>query len=101
MGERRLERELTPPIAREAARTSRGRGKIVWRGSSAFTAIGPREEKWDEVFVAEYPSMEHFFKMLRNPEYRENAVIHRQAAVADSRLIRIALAEPGEFFEAS
>jgi hypothetical protein len=35
--------------------------------------------------------------MLRDPVYRE-AVKHRQAAVADSRLIRLAPAIPGAVF---
>jgi uncharacterized protein (DUF1330 family) len=39
-------------------------------------------------FVAEYPSADAFIAMLRDPEYRA-AVIHRQAAVADSRLVRL------------
>lgn len=76
-------------------------GKIIWRGSGAFTAIGPQEEKWDEVFVAEYPSIDHFFGMLRNSGYQQKAVVHRQAAVEDSRLIRVSPLEPGEFFKAS
>jgi hypothetical protein len=35
--------------------------------------------------------------MLRDPDYRE-AVKHRQAAVSDSRLIRLAVSEGGEGF---
>jgi hypothetical protein len=35
--------------------------------------------------------------MLRDPEYR-TAVVHRQAAVADSRLIRCFPSEPGAAF---
>jgi hypothetical protein len=35
--------------------------------------------------------------MIRDPVYRE-AVKHRQAAVADSRLIRLAPATPGPLF---
>lgn len=67
-------------------------GKIAWRGNFEFNLIGPEDEQWDEVFIVEYPSMDAFIEMLRDPVYQE-AVKHRQAAVADSRLIRC---EPGE-----
>lgn len=72
-------------------------GRIVWRGRFDFTLIGPADERWDEVFVAEYPSADAFIEMLRDPVYRE-AVKHRQAAVEDSRLIRLAPAEVGTHF---
>ena len=59
--------------------------------------IGPPEERWDLAFIAEYPSVAAFVAMLRDPDYRL-AVRHRQAAVADSRLIRMAPAAPGASF---
>lgn len=59
--------------------------------------IGPADERWDAVFIAQYPSAEAFVAMLRNPEYRE-AVKHRQAAVEDSRLIRLAPSLAGPSF---
>lgn len=72
-------------------------GRIVWRGAFELTLIGPAEEKWDECFVAEYPSVAAFVAMIRDPAYRE-AVKHRQAAVLDSRLIRLAPAAAGKGF---
>ena len=68
---------------------SRVGGRIVWRGSFELTLVGPTDEKWDECFIAEYPSVAAFVEMIRDPVYRE-AVKHRQAAVLDSRLIRLA-----------
>ena len=59
--------------------------------------IGPSEEKWDECFIAQYPSVGAFVQMVRDPIYRE-AVKHRQAAVLDSRLIRMAHADAGTGF---
>jgi uncharacterized protein (DUF1330 family) len=50
--------------------------------------IGPEAEAWDIAFIAEYPSVDAFVAMVRDPVYRE-AVKHRQAAVADSRLVRM------------
>ncbi len=72
-------------------------GKIVWRGGFELTLIGPADERWDHAFVARYPSVAAFVEMIRDPLYRE-AVKHRQAAVEDSRLIRLGLAENGELF---
>jgi uncharacterized protein (DUF1330 family) len=76
---------------------SRLGGRIVWRGQFELTLIGPGEEKWDECFVAEYPSVLAFVEMIRDPVYRE-AVKHRQAAVLDSRLIRLDPAKTGTGF---
>jgi uncharacterized protein (DUF1330 family) len=64
-------------------------GKIIWRGRLEQTLIGPREEAWNICFVAEYPSVAAFAEMLRDPAYR-SAMEHRQAAIADSRLVRLA-----------
>ena len=72
-------------------------GRIVWRGGFELMLIGPGEEAWDECFIAEYPSVSAFVEMIRDPAYRE-AVKHRQAAVLDSRLIRMAPAEAGTGF---
>ncbi|MDR3465652.1 MAG: DUF1330 domain-containing protein [Xanthobacteraceae bacterium] len=72
-------------------------GKIIWRGDFQFMLIGPADERWDEVFIAQYPSADAFIEMLRDPVYRE-AVKHRQAAVDDSRLIRLSPAPTGEHF---
>ena len=72
-------------------------GRIVWRGGFELMLIGPTEEKWDECFIAEYPSVSAFVEMVRDPVYRE-AVKHRQAAVIDSRLIRMTPAETGTGF---
>jgi len=72
-------------------------GRIVWRGSFELTLIGPGDETWDECFIAEYPSVAAFVDMIRDPAYRE-AVKHRQAAVRDSRLIRLATADTGAGF---
>jgi uncharacterized protein (DUF1330 family) len=75
--------------ARESAPVfQRVGGKQHWLGRFELTVIGPSSERWDKVFIAEYPSGDAFVEMLRDPVYRE-AVKHRQAAVEDSRLIRL------------
>ncbi len=62
-------------------------GTIVWRGTPALTLIGPEDEAWDAAFVARYPTAAAFLEMVTDADYRR-AVVHRQAAVATSRLIR-------------
>jgi len=62
-------------------------GSIVWRGTMEAMVIGPADEHWDAMFIAEYPSSAAFMEMVTDPVYRQ-AVIHRQAAVETSRLIR-------------
>lgn len=82
-----------------AAPFARAGGRQAWLGRPQLTVIGPADEAWDLAFIAEYPSGEAFLGMLRDPEYRA-AVVHRQAAVADSRLIRCDARTPGAAFGA-
>jgi uncharacterized protein (DUF1330 family) len=72
-------------------------GRIVWRGRFELMLIGPADEIWDECFIAEYPSVAAFVEMIRDPVYRE-AVKHRQAAVLDSRLVRLSPSQSGSGF---
>lgn len=83
-------RESGPVLARVG-------GRQVWAGRPEMTLIGPSDEAWDLAFIAEYPSVDAFVDMLRDPEYRK-AVRHRQAAVADSRLVRMEPRAPGAMF---
>src|SRR6202158_232588 len=62
-------------------------GKIVWQGQFEWMLIGPAEgENWDHVFIAEYPAVEAFVEMIRDPVYRE-AVKHREAGGAWRRSV--------------
>lgn len=72
-------------------------GRIVWSGDFRLMLIGPEEERWDICFIAEYPSAAAFVEMVKDADYQK-AVIHRQAAVEDSRLIRMAPRPPGAGF---
>lgn len=62
-------------------------GRIIWTGSPELMLIGPQNETWDIAFIAEYPSGEAFVEMVKDEDYQK-AVVHRTAAVLDSRLIR-------------
>ena len=72
-------------------------GRIVWSGRPEAIVTGPPGEAWDLAFIAEYPSAAAFLEMVVDPGYREH-VKHRQAAVADSRLIRMEPLPVGEGF---
>ena len=87
---------------REYGRTSapifqRVGGRQVWAGRPEVVLTGPLAERWDLAFIAEYPNSLAFAEMIRDPEYKEH-VKHRQAAVEDSRLIRLLPITPGEKF---
>lgn len=72
-------------------------GRQVWVGRPDVVVTGPADEKWDLAFIAEYPGAAAFLEMVTDPDYRE-FVKHRQAAVLDSRLIRLKPLPPGQGF---
>lgn len=75
-------RTIQPVLARSG-------GQIAWAGAFEAMVTGPAEWEWDETFVMAYPDAAAFFSMLKDPDYAP-VVIHRQAAVATSRLVRFA-----------
>ncbi|MCR8826217.1 DUF1330 domain-containing protein [Pseudosulfitobacter koreensis] len=83
-------RESGPVVARLG-------GSILWRGKFQTTLIGPADEVWDACFIARYPDAKAFLAMVTDPDYKK-AVIHRQAAVLTSRLIRTSPAKGGATF---
>lgn len=72
-------------------------GQVIWRGQFQTTLIGPADEAWDAVFIARYPTAHAFLAMVTDPDY-QRAVVHRQAAVRTSRLIRCAPTGSGATF---
>nr|WP_272490736.1 DUF1330 domain-containing protein [Mesobacterium pallidum] len=72
-------------------------GSITWRGWPEAVLMGPASERWDLAFIARYPTAGAFFEMVTDPVYK-SAVVHRQAAVRSSRLIRNAPIAGGEGF---
>ncbi|MEM6310026.1 MAG: DUF1330 domain-containing protein [Pseudomonadota bacterium] len=72
-------------------------GSILWRGDFQTMLIGPKDEEWDACFIAFYPTASAFLAMVTDPEYQQ-AVVHRQAAVLTSRLIRTAPSDTGSAF---
>ena len=72
-------------------------GRIVWSADFELNLIGPENERWDIVFIAEYPSADAFVEMIKDEAYQE-AVVHRTSAVQDSRLVRMTPKSAGEAF---
>ena len=47
--------------------------KLIWKGNVHTTLIGNSEMQPHIVFLVEYPSVNHFFEMVLNPEYQKIA----------------------------
>jgi len=62
------------------------RARPVFRAEAGVSLIGPKEARWDEVLLVEYPSRGVIEGMIASPEY-QSAMIHRIAALEDARLI--------------
>ena len=82
-------RTIAPHLARLGSRQ-------VWAGAPQVMVTGPSSEAWDLAFIVEYPGSQAFIDMVRDPDYRENVVPHRTAAVADSRLLRLRPLDPDD-----
>ena len=61
-------------------------GRIVFAAEPEASVIGPEESEWDLVVAVEYPSRQAFLRMATDPDYLKSHA-HREAALADSRLI--------------
>ena len=48
-------------------------GKLIWKGQVQNTIIGNSELQPHIVFLVEYPTVNHFFSMITNPEYQKIA----------------------------
>jgi uncharacterized protein (DUF1330 family) len=81
----RYGREAGPYLAKVGGRMLNG-------AVARHVVIGP-EEEWDMVLLVEYPSAQRFLEMASDPGYLE-AHAHRDAALADSRLIATSLIGP-------
>ncbi len=69
-------------------------GRLLIATAAQQTFIGPAEREWDLVLMVEYPSRAAFLQMATDPEYLEIHQ-HRDAALADSRLIVCEQVTPG------
>jgi uncharacterized protein (DUF1330 family) len=70
-------------------------GRLLMAVQPQQSVIGPPDGEWDLVLLVEYPSRAKFLEMATNQEYlKEHA--HREAALADSRLIASAHLDPAQ-----
>jgi uncharacterized protein (DUF1330 family) len=58
----------------------------VFRAEAGVNLLGPKEARWDEILLVEYPSRGTIEGMIASPEY-QSAMVHRPAALEDARLI--------------
>ena len=63
-------------------------GEVRWAGEALLSVIAPEDEAWDEVLLVQYPSRAAFLQMIALPDYQA-ALVHRRAAVRDSRLVAL------------
>jgi uncharacterized protein (DUF1330 family) len=66
--------------------------KAAFHANIAMAVIG--DEDWDEVLIAQYPSIAAFIEMNRDKDYQQ-AVQHRTEALLDSRLYLVKADEAG------
>jgi uncharacterized protein (DUF1330 family) len=72
--------------------------EVIWRGGFDVSLIGDTSEVWDAMFIVRYENSGAFLAMVTDPEY-QIGVVHRQAAVMNSRLIRTRPLTPSDIFE--
>ncbi|MFA7586103.1 MAG: DUF1330 domain-containing protein [Novosphingobium sp.] len=65
-------------------------GGLVWNASYECMLTGPALPEWDKVFVMGFPDAAAFMALVTDAAYKAEVIIHRTAAVRDSRLIRYA-----------
>ncbi len=63
-------------------------GGIVWQGRFEGVITGPADFEWDRVFIMGFPAASAFLALVTDPDYKADVVVHRTAAVLDSRLVR-------------
>jgi hypothetical protein len=58
-------------------------------GSALAVFVGAEGEKWDDVGIVRYPSLEVFQKMATSERYARECLPHREAAIEDWRLLAV------------
>lgn len=61
-------------------------GRLLLGADARQMVVGPDALEWDMALMVEYPSRQKFLEMATNPDYL-SVHEHREAALADSRLI--------------
>lgn len=70
-------------------------GRLRMAARPEHSVIGAAASEWDLVLLVEYPSRARFLEMATNEDYLK-VHAHREAALADSRLIACSTVDPSE-----
>lgn len=46
-------------------------GTLLWKGKLISTVIGDDQNQADAMLLVKYPSTDHFFQLINNPEYKK------------------------------
>jgi uncharacterized protein (DUF1330 family) len=62
--------------------------RVLYAGNASHVVAGEVDRPWwDAIVVVRYPSRAAFVAMASNPDYRERAHVHREAALKSTHLI--------------
>lgn len=61
-------------------------GRLVWGAPSFMTLVGPTNERWDAVRIVSFPTRQTYARLMEDEIY-QTAIIHRQAALAETRVL--------------
>lgn len=53
---------------------AKAEAKLIWKGNVHTNVIGNLDNQPQLVFLVEYPSVDHFFAMVSNPEFQKIAI---------------------------
>lgn len=67
--------------------------RIVWSGVARGHPVCPDDERWDDILIVEYPDLDAILGLFGDPEYQRH-VVHRTAALEDSRLVAMEATQP-------
>ena len=67
--------------------------RAIWSGAARAHLVCPQGERWDEILIMEYPTPNALLALFNDPEYQRH-MIHRTAALEDSRLIAMQANDP-------
>jgi uncharacterized protein (DUF1330 family) len=70
-------------------------GRLLMAVRPQQSVIGPPDGEWDLVLLVEYPSRAKFLEMATNQDYLK-VHAHREAALADSRLVACGHLDPAQ-----
>ena len=76
-----------PEFAKVASKVAPGSFSITFVGNVQAALVAPAAERWDDIAIIEYLSIEAFRDIVESAHYLSNADPHRRAALEDWRLI--------------